>query len=139
MAMFPAAQPVKTLTPYEGFRSRVLVIDDEPLIRWALTAGLSAAGFDTDAAATAEEAAAMARRWPPPEVILMDLHRDDCSGTIVDLQRAAPHCQVLVLGTCCSGRRESRWRGFEVIPKPFDLEDVIERVRASISRSSPGR
>lgn len=127
--MMLAVPYVKNLARSEGFRSRVLVVDDEPLIRWALSVGLTAAGFDAVAAANDREARAAAAQWPPPDVVLLDLHRDDCSVLLTDLQRLAPRCHVLVLGTCCDGR-PGQWQGREVIAKPFDLAYVVERVRA---------
>ena len=123
---------MKNLIPTEGIRRRVLVVDDEPLIRWALSVGLTAAGYDAVAAANANEARAAAGAWPRPDVLLLDLHQSDCSQLLADLQALAPLCRVLVLGTCCDGPYERRWRGLEVIPKPFDLQDVVERVGAVV-------
>ena len=130
--MIAVARPVKNLIPSEGIRSRVLVVDDEPLIRWALSVGLTAAGYEAVAAANATEARAAASAWPRPDVLLLDLHQSDCSQLLADLQAIAPLCRVLVLGTCCDGRQERRWRGLEVIAKPFDLQDVVARVGAVI-------
>ena len=129
--MIAAAVPAKNLVPPEGIRRRVLVIDDEPLIRWALSVGLSSAGFDAVAAADAVEARAMAGAWPPPDVLLLDLHQDDCSRLLADLKALAPSCRVLVLGTCSIPSHRGQWQGCEVIPKPFDLRDVVERVEAA--------
>ena len=134
--MMVAVPDVKKLAPREGLRSRVLVVDDEPLIRWALSVGLTAAGFDAVAAANDREARAAAACWPPPDVLLLDLHRDDCSVLLNDLQALAPGCRVLVLGTCCDGR-PGHWQGLEVIAKPFDLAYVVERVRAVAAQRGP--
>jgi DNA-binding response OmpR family regulator len=125
--MIAAVTPVKNPNPAEGVRRRVLVIDDEPLIRWALSVGLSAAGFEAVAAANAAEALAAAGSCPPPDVLLLDLHQRDCSQLLASLRALAPLCRVLVLGTCCNGSSE-RWEGLEVIAKPFDLRNVVDRV-----------
>jgi DNA-binding response OmpR family regulator len=124
---------VETSESLRVIPSRVLVIDDEPLIRWALSVGLKAAGFDAVAAANAAEARRIARGWPPPSVILLDLHQDDCTSLLGEMRAAAPTCHVLVLGTCCDGARNPRWQGLEIIPKPFDLADVINRVRQALA------
>lgn len=131
--MFLGSTSVETSGSLRGIPNRVLVIDDEPLIRWALSVGLSAAGFDAVAAASAGEARRMAHAWPHPDVVLLDLHQDDCSTLLEDLRNAVPHCHVLVLGTCCDGQRKPRWQGLDVIAKPFDLADVIERVRQALA------
>jgi DNA-binding response OmpR family regulator len=133
--MISAPAPVKTPVAPEGFRSRVLVIDDEPLIRWALATGLSASGYDTVAAADTGEALAVARMRPRPDVILLDLHQADCSRLLAELRAIAPACRIMVLGTCCEGTPASHWHGLEMIPKPFDLADVVRRVDEASARS----
>jgi len=127
--VIPAPQPAKTPVAREGIPRRVLVIDDEPLIRWALSVGLAGAGFDTVTASGGADARAAAAAWPRPDVILLDVHQADCSQLLADLRRAAPGCRVLMLGTCCDPAAEARWQGIEIIAKPFDLPDVIERVQ----------
>ncbi len=135
--MIAAATPLENSVGRERIRRRVLVIDDEPLIRWALSMGLTAAGYDTVAAANAAEARQAACTWPQPDVVLLDLHQSDCSVLLHDLWTLAPDCRVLVLGTCCDRDRGRRWQGLEVIPKPFDLADVVARVGA-ITREPRG-
>lgn len=130
--MIPVAHSAKNSVGHEGIPSRVLVIDDEPLIRWALSVGLAAAGYDSVAAADAAEARRLASMWPRPEVILLDLHQTDCSVLLLELRRLVPDSQILILGTCCDGNKNPRWQGLEVIPKPFDLADVIDRVRTAV-------
>jgi DNA-binding response OmpR family regulator len=127
--MIAAAASAKNLAPHEGIRRRVLVIDDEPLIRWALSVGLSAAGFDAVSAANAAEARAMAGAWPHPDVLLLDLHQADCTQLLSELKALAPSCHVLVLGTCATSSQR-QWQGCDIIAKPFDLRDVVERVEA---------
>lgn len=107
---------------------RVLVVDDEPLVRWALAVGLAGAGFDTVAAATAAEARQLAAQWPRPDVVLLDLHLTDWSVLFVDLRAIAPGARLLALGTRGSVF-DSLDASLEVIAKPFDLADVVERVR----------
>jgi DNA-binding response OmpR family regulator len=130
--MFPVPTAVESSESLRGISKRVLVIDDEPLIRWALSVGLNAAGFNAVAAASATEARRIAQMSPAPDVVLLDLHQDDCSRLLSDLTAALPACHILVLGTCCDERRGPRWQGLEIIPKPFDLADVIERVQHAL-------
>lgn len=137
--MIAAAVSAKNLVPSEGIRRRVLVVDDEPLIRWALSVGLSSAGFDAVAAADAVEARGMAATWPQPAVVLLDLHQEDCTRLLAELKAIAPSCRVLVLGTCSTASyRGQQWQGCDVIPKPFDLRDVVERVEAACVMAAEG-
>ena len=58
---------------------RVLVVDGEPLVRWALTASLSAAGYEVVTASTGDDACEIAGRTHPA-VVLLDLRPQDTHG-----------------------------------------------------------
>lgn len=126
--MFTISTAGETSRSLRGISKRVLVVDDEPLIRWALSVGLRAAGFDTIAAANATEARRLAQAYPQPDTVLLDLHQDGCASLLADLRVALPCGHFLVLGTCCDGDPTPRWQGLDIIPKPFDLADVIDRI-----------
>ena len=115
-------------------RDRVLVVDGEPLVRWALTASLTAAGYDVLSAATGEDACDLAARTPHPAVVLLDVPPHDIDqATFVDqLRRIAPHCRLLVLTTERRGGTSPQWLGARVIEKPFDLTDVVRLVGEAI-------
>ena len=131
--MIPAAIPLKNSQVSEEVPTRVLIVDEEPLIRWALSIGLGGAGFDAVAVATAAEARAFAIGWPPPSVVLLDLHHEHGKEVWRDLRLALPRCQVIALGTSADARR-ALGASVEMIPKPFDLADVLARVRAACQR-----
>lgn len=113
---------------------RVLVVDHEPLVRWALTASLTAAGYEVVTAADAAEACGIAAQHPPPAVVLLDL-RPDMQGQAFfdDFKRVAPACRILVLTTERRGGAPAGWRGAVVIEKPFDLADVVRLVGAALA------
>jgi DNA-binding NtrC family response regulator len=115
-------------------RSRVLVIDGEPLVRWALTASLSAAGYDVVTAATGADACEIAARPPHPAVVLIDLHPQDAHGPALfeQISRVAPGCRLLVLTTERRGGAPPEWQGAQVIEKPFDLADVVRLVADAV-------
>ena len=114
---------------------RVLVVDDEPLVRWALTASLSAAGYDVVSAATGAEACEIAAQTPRPAVVLLDLRPQDTKGQAFfdEIRRVAPLCRLLVLTTERRGAAPPGWLGAEVIEKPFDLAEVVRLVGQGIS------
>jgi two-component system KDP operon response regulator KdpE len=62
--------------------TRVLVVDDEPQIRRALSVNLSARGYDVDLAATGEEALRRAASTHP-DAVLLDLGLPGIDGTDV--------------------------------------------------------
>lgn len=109
---------------------RVLVVDREPLVRWALTTGLTVAGYDVLDAATRTDACEIAARVPHPAVVLIDLVPNDVQGQVFfdEIHRLAPTCRVIVLTTERRRGAPAEWRGAEVIEKPFDLAEVVRLV-----------
>lgn len=117
------------------YSPRVLVIDNESLVRWSLTAGLRLAGFDADSAADAAEARSLARRTPPPDVVLLDarLWDADPRQLLEEIRRMSPHCRFLILAVSGQEVALPRWDGVTVIRKPFDLHHVERLVRAALA------
>ena len=86
---------------------RVLVVDDHPLTREALSALLRAQGFDlAGLAADGEEAIAVAAE-AQPDLVLLDLTMPglDGLGALPRLREVAPDCEVVVL--TASGTEEN--------------------------------
>ena len=85
----------------------VLIVDDHPLTRDALSALLGAHGFSiVGAAGGGEEAIDLARRLQP-KLVLLDLSMPDVSGldALPRIRAAAPGCEVVVL--TASGTEEN--------------------------------
>lgn len=133
--MVPSSHSEKVPTGRAEIPARVLIIDDEPLIRWSLSAGLRLDGFDAVTAASAEEARALAGQWPSPDVVLLDLrlYDTDVCALIEDLRRAAPGCRFLVLTTSEKDAQRCGIQGVTVITKPFDLAEVVRLVHAAVA------
>ena len=113
---------------------RVLVIDDEPLVRWSLTAGLQLAGFDAIAIGDASDARRVAAQLPGPRVDLLDvrLWGTDPRALLEDIRRVSPQCRFLILAVAGQDVTLPPWDGIQVIRKPFDLHDVIWLVEAAV-------
>jgi DNA-binding NtrC family response regulator len=114
--------------------TRVLVVDNEPLIRWSVCAALAAAGFDAVAAADAAEACRLVAEWPPPKVALLDLCSPDTEGQelVRHIRNVYSDCRFLMMTTARRGgsREAQRPGGVEVIEKPFDLGQLVHAVSA---------
>ena len=118
------------------FRGRVLIVDDEPLVRWSLASALRAAGFNPVTASCGAEAVALACTQPAPEVLLIDLELYDTEALVlVDQIRAvAPACRILALTTLGPGvATRPPWSAGRLIRKPFDLADVVRRVEMEVA------
>ncbi|MEO5894113.1 MAG: response regulator [Vicinamibacterales bacterium] len=118
--------------------NRVLVVDDEPLIRWSVCTALEAAGFDAVAAATGSEARQLAIEWPPPRVAVIDLLGDEDTGELLEHVRGIyPECKFILMTTAHHPAQRHRGRSVEVVEKPFDLDSLVLLVKRLID-DAPG-
>jgi len=120
--------------------TRVLVVDDEPQIRRALATNLEIRGYEVDLAATGEDALRMAgeRR---PDVVVLDLGLPGIDGLQgVTGLRGWTDVPIIVLSV-----RESEAAKVaaldagadDYVTKPFGIDELLARVRASVRRSTP--
>lgn len=115
----------------------ILVVDDEPLIRWALREGLEAEGYAVIEAGSAREAVqAIDGRAPRVDVALLDVRLPDSDdlGLLRRVRRNTPACQVIVMTAHGSPEllEEAIAAGaVGTIAKPFDISRVIDAVGAA--------
>jgi two-component system chemotaxis response regulator CheY len=114
-------------------RQRVLVVDDEPMLREIVAESLRDAGYSVESAAHGVEALELMRRRPPHAVVL-DLMMPRLDGTgFVELMRRNPRLASvpILLVTAAYGAAEAAERlgARACITKPFELDRLIEAVR----------
>jgi two-component system NtrC family sensor kinase len=118
----------------------VLVVDDEPAIRAAVSLFLEREGHTVDAVATGNEALehARTRRY---DAILLDLRMPDMPGDVVfaELQASDPeHAARVVFATgdvdSVAARSFLEQAGRPYICKPFALEDVADLLCSEVRR-----
>lgn len=123
---------------------RVLVVDDEALIRWSVSEGLADAGWQVRQAATGAEARAMMDKLSgEPFVALLDLRLPDVNdlSLVQHLRGRRPDVPVIMM--TAYGTREQaqllRTAGVvAVVDKPFDIGAVVALVeRAYTSAQWP--
>jgi DNA-binding NtrC family response regulator len=113
---------------------RLLVVDDEPLIRWFLANGLSTAGYEVVAVDSGREAVFAFGEGDQVDLVLLDLKLPDSDGLRIlkELKTKDPSCPVILMtahGTD-ETREESMEAGaFEMITKPFGMDDMLNLVR----------
>ena len=122
---------------------RVLVVDDEEHITELLAMGLGFNGFDVQRAATGREAldAITAHR---PDLVVLDVMLPDLDGFEVarrvrQLEGAGAHLPIFFLtarDTTQDKVEGLRLGSDDYVTKPFSIEELIERVRAVLRRSS---
>jgi DNA-binding NtrC family response regulator len=121
---------------------RVLVVEDEALIRWSIAETLAHGGHTVVEAGTASTAMrAMRDARDPIDVVLLDYRLPDSDdlGLLASIRRLMPHSAVVMMtafGTpeVMKGALElGAWR---VVNKPFDMHRLEELVlEADRSRS----
>jgi two-component system response regulator RegX3 len=117
---------------------RIVVVDDEPAIRDAVSYTLRSEGYDVEALATGEEALAAVESEPSPDLLVLDLMLPGLSGLEVCRRaRAAGDIPILLLSARDS--EVDRVVGLEAgaddyVTKPFSIAELVSRVRAIIRR-----
>jgi two-component system nitrate/nitrite response regulator NarL len=78
---------------------RILIVDDHPLTRDALTSLLTQQGFEVIGDAASGEEAILAARNSQPDLVLLDLTMPGMDGltALPKIREEAPECEVVVL------------------------------------------
>ncbi len=111
--------------------ARVLIVDDELLIRWALRERLEEASFDVAVAATGSEA--RARFAQGCDVVLLDVRLPDADGMglMGEFHAQVPSCPVILISAHPpqSFAKEALEAGaYAFVSKPFDIDEVARLV-----------
>ncbi len=131
-----SSPPDNDLQPGRPDQARILVVDDEPAVRRALTRGLERRGFRVSSADGRMALAAAA--LDAPDLILLDVQLPDAKGPTLYLRLVArwPHLRRRVIlmssrpyltGTDIPAEVSS----LQLLPKPFDLDmlyDLVDQV-----------
>jgi DNA-binding NtrC family response regulator len=113
---------------------RVLVVDDELLIRWSLSEGLMKAGFEVLEAEDARGALeAFGPESPAIDAVLLDLRLPDSAdlGLLRRIRELAPEIPVIMMtayGTAETREDALRLGAQHVVSKPFDLHGMVTLV-----------
>ena len=118
----------------------VLVVDDEPLIRWSLRQGLLDRGHAVSTAATGADAIAeISNAARPFDVVILDYRLPDRQDLTLleDVRRLSPQSIVMMMTAFGddSMRAGARERGASaVVDKPFQVKGLVELVESSAAR-----
>ncbi|SDK15207.1 response regulator transcription factor [Streptomyces indicus] len=127
---------------------QLLVVEDDPTLRELLSASLRLAGFTVHAVTTGAEALDAVRQGPP-DLIVLDVMLPDFDGfEVVRRLRndtaLSPSGPPPVLFLTARDAAEDRISGLtaggdDYVTKPFNLEELILRIRAILRRAGGGR
>lgn len=126
-------------------KERVLVVDDDPDIVQFVRMNLELEGFDAETAENGRIALDMAKERPP-DLILLDVMMPEMDGLTVlrRLRNSPATANVPVIILTAKALAEDRVRGLDLgaddyITKPFDLEELLARVRTVLRRAQQMR
>lgn len=117
-----------------GKGRRILVVDDELLIRWSLCETLSDRGYTVLEAEDAKGAVrALSEAAQPPDVVLLDFRLPDSNdlNLLERVIRMVPNGRVILMtayGTPELANAALERGAFKVLHKPFEMQEVTALV-----------
>ena len=109
-------------------KARVLVVDDEDLIRWSLVERLTQEGYELVEAATGKDG--LARCDEGVDLLLLDYKLPDIDGLTIlrQVRQAHPDTLVILLtaySTIDSAVEAIKRGAYHYLTKPFDIDEVV--------------
>ena len=140
-AITDAATPITTLSRKTRGPGRVLVVDDDEVIRRLIAANLTLEGFDV---ATAVDGQDCLEKAPAiaPDVVTLDLMMPRLSGRETALRlRKSPrtsHIKIILITAGIPEDNHAQDRHADAyLAKPFDVSEMIGLVRQLAGRPPP--
>ena len=112
---------------------RILVVDDESLIRWSLVEVLADSGHVVDEAADGAAAVSLLSDRAPFDVVLLDYRMPDSNDLhlLETIRGLSPRSAVILMtafGTPEMIDGAMKLGAYRVVPKPFDVLDMVRLV-----------
>ena len=119
-------------------RSKILVVDDDTAMREMMALALGKEGFNVHPAASADEAR-HAVDSATFDLIVTDIYLGDGTGLelLEHCHEACPEAKVILVtahGTVETATSARRLGVFDYLAKPFQIDTLVERVRAALHR-----
>lgn len=107
---------------------RILVVDDDQLVCWALEKEFVGIGLSTRVVENGADALSELRRQPY-DIVFLDIHLPDANGIdlLQEIDKISPEASVIVMsGDASDTNRQRAYNGGAVqfLEKPFDLSEV---------------
>jgi len=125
---------------------RILVIDDEPLVRSTVVTMLNREGFSVEEASDGQAGIAMFHK-NPPDVVITDIFMPNRDGIeiVMELKRSSPRTKIIAM----TGGGQTRMMEIasaakllgadHILHKPFESESLVAAVNAALGTPPPPR
>jgi DNA-binding NtrC family response regulator len=115
---------------------RILVVDDEHLIRWSLEQNLKKQGYDVLTAGSGEDALRLVRE-EQPDLVLLDIQLPGISGMEVLEKIKEFDDEIIVIMVTAHGGLETavnamRVGAYDYINKPFNLDEMAVVIKKAL-------
>lgn len=123
-------------------KPRILVVDDEPQLTRVLRTGLSSRGYEVRAAADGITAFETFNDWHP-DLVITDLAMPNMDGFEL-CRRLRTLSQVPIIVLSAKGDEKMKVAALDIgaddfVTKPFGIDELLARIRASLRRASSQR
>ncbi|HEU4834579.1 MAG TPA: response regulator transcription factor [Pyrinomonadaceae bacterium] len=120
-------------------QARILVVDDEPQLTRVLRTGLKSRGYDVRAAADGLAGFEAFNDWHP-DLVITDLAMPNVDGLEL-CRRLRAISQVPIIVLSAKGEEKTKVEALDIgaddyVTKPFGIDELLARVRASLRRAS---
>jgi DNA-binding NtrC family response regulator len=118
---------------------RIMVVDDEHLIRWSLEQNLKKQGYDVLTAGNGEDALRLVRE-EQPDLVLLDIQLPGITGLEVLEKIKEIDDEIIVIMVTAHGGLETavnamRLGAYDYINKPFNLEEMAIVIKKALETS----
>jgi two-component system CheB/CheR fusion protein len=133
-----AAPATEALAPDAGRSSyRILLVDDDELMREAASRLLEVLGHRVQAVEGGVQALALLEQGDPPDVVVLDMNMPDMNGleALTRLRRLRPTLPVLLASGFFEGTTQALLASdpfLLAIPKPFTLGEIQQKLDAIV-------
>jgi len=119
--------------------NKILVVDDEHLIRWSLDQNLKKQGYEVVMAGTGEDALRMVCEQQP-DLVLLDIQLPGISGIeVLEKIKEIDDDIIVIMLTAHSGLETAvnamRLGAYDYISKPFNLDELTIIIRKALENS----
>ena len=120
-------------------KTKILVVDDEHLIRWSLEQNLKKQGYEVTSAGSGEDALRMVRE-DQPDLVLLDIQLPGINGLEVLERTKEIDEEIIVIMVTAHGGLETavnamRLGAYDYINKPFNLDEMAIVIKKALETS----